>query len=38
MRDKKGYSISNMDNISSVSKSYLSKIERGLQTNPSIHF
>lgn len=38
IRHKKGCSILNMDKISNVSKSYLSKIERGLQTNPSIHF
>ncbi|MGG1674692.1 helix-turn-helix domain-containing protein [Neobacillus sp. NRS-1170] len=38
MRQEKGYSISELANIADVSKSYLSHIERGLQSNPSLQF
>ncbi len=38
LRQKKGYSISELAKLSNVSKSYVSHIERGLQTNPSLHF
>jgi XRE family transcriptional regulator of biofilm formation len=38
LRQEKGYSISNLAKQANVSKSYLSQIERGLQTNPSLQF
>ncbi|PLT29695.1 helix-turn-helix domain-containing protein [Peribacillus deserti] len=38
IRQKKGYSISKLAKMADVSKSYLSQIERGLQTNPSLQF
>ena len=38
LRKEKGYSISELAKLAAVSKSYLSQIERGLQTNPSLHF
>ena len=38
LRQKKGYSISELAKFASVSKSYLSQLERGLQTNPSLQF
>ncbi|MDE5413772.1 helix-turn-helix domain-containing protein [Alkalihalobacterium chitinilyticum] len=36
LRQKKGMSLDRLSELSGVSKSYLSYIERGLQTNPSI--
>ncbi|WP_043933679.1 helix-turn-helix domain-containing protein [Bacillus sp. EB01] len=36
MRERKGYSISELAKLADVSKSYLSQIERGVQTNPSL--
>ncbi|WP_083270708.1 helix-turn-helix domain-containing protein [Bacillus marinisedimentorum] len=36
-RQSKGMSISGLAHKAGVSKSYLSSIERNLQTNPSIH-
>ncbi|MEW9052615.1 MAG: helix-turn-helix transcriptional regulator [Neobacillus sp.] len=38
LREKKGYSITELAELASVSKSYLSYIERDLNKNPSIHF
>jgi len=38
MRQAKGYSISELAKLADVSKSYLSHIERGLQSNPSLQF
>ena len=38
LRKEKGYSISELAKLACVSKSYLSQIERGLQTNPSLQF
>ncbi|MEH7251216.1 helix-turn-helix domain-containing protein [Neobacillus niacini] len=38
LRQKKGYSITELGRLADVSKSYLSQLERGLQTNPSLHF
>ncbi|WP_040208562.1 helix-turn-helix domain-containing protein [Neobacillus jeddahensis] len=38
MRKRKGYSISELAKLADVSKSYLSQIERGLQSNPSLQF
>lgn len=38
LRTKKGYSITELAELSGVSKSYLSYIERNLQKNPSLHF
>ncbi|EKN69497.1 transcriptional regulator SinR [Neobacillus bataviensis LMG 21833] len=38
LREKKGYSITEMARLADVSKSYLSQIERGLQSNPSLLF
>lgn len=38
LRQKKGYSITELARLADVSKSYLSQIERGLQTNPSLQF
>lgn len=37
-RKRKGYSINQLAVESGVSKSYLSKIERGVHTNPSVQF
>jgi XRE family transcriptional regulator, master regulator for biofilm formation len=37
LREKKGYSISELAIRSGISKSYLSQIERNLQVNPSLH-
>ncbi|MFV8826790.1 helix-turn-helix domain-containing protein [Alkalihalobacterium sp. APHAB7] len=36
LRRKKGLSLDRLSELSGVSKSYLSYIERGLQTNPSL--
>ncbi|WP_078428928.1 helix-turn-helix domain-containing protein [Alkalihalobacterium alkalinitrilicum] len=36
LRKKKGMSLDRLSELSGISKSYLSYIERGLQTNPSI--
>ncbi|WP_042355370.1 XRE family transcriptional regulator [Bacillus rubiinfantis] len=38
VRQQKGYSISELAKMADVSKSYLSKIERGEQANPSLLF
>ncbi|WP_045519142.1 helix-turn-helix domain-containing protein [Neobacillus niacini] len=38
LREQKGYSITELAELSNVSKSYLSYIERDLNKNPSIHF
>jgi XRE family transcriptional regulator, master regulator for biofilm formation len=38
MRKEKGYSLSELAKQAEVSKSYLSQIERGLQSNPSLLF
>lgn len=38
LRQKKGYSITELARLADVSKSYLSQIERGLQSNPSLQF
>jgi XRE family transcriptional regulator, master regulator for biofilm formation len=38
MRQKRGYSLSELAKQADVSKSYLSQIERGLQSNPSLQF
>ncbi len=38
LRQKKGYSITELGRLADVSKSYLSQLERGLQTNPSLQF
>lgn len=38
LRKQKGYSITELAEISGVSKSYLSYIERNLQNNPSLQF
>ena len=38
LRLEKGYSITELAEVSGVSKSYLSYIERNLQTNPSLQF
>lgn len=38
LRELKGYSITELAEIAEVSKSYLSYIERDLQTNPSLQF
>lgn len=37
-REQKGLSLSEAANRSGVSKSYLSTIERGIQSNPSLQF
>jgi XRE family transcriptional regulator, master regulator for biofilm formation len=37
LREKKGYSISELAMRAGISKSYLSQIERNLQVNPSLH-
>ena len=36
LRIEKGYSLSRLSNLTGISKSYLSLIEREIQTNPSI--
>ncbi|MGG4490069.1 helix-turn-helix domain-containing protein [Metabacillus idriensis] len=38
LRQKKGYSLSELAELSGVSKSYLSYIERDIQKNPSMQF
>jgi len=38
LRERKGYSITELAKLAKVSKSYLSQIERGLQKNPSLNF
>lgn len=38
LRLQKGYSITELGRLADVSKSYLSQLERGLQTNPSLQF
>lgn len=38
LRQKKGYSITELADLANVSKSYLSYIERDLQKNPSLQF
>lgn len=38
LREKKGFSITMLARLAGVSKSYLSQIERGLQSNPSLQF
>jgi XRE family transcriptional regulator, master regulator for biofilm formation len=37
LREKKGFSISELASRAGISKSYLSQIERNLQVNPSLH-
>ena len=36
LREKKGYTLTQLADLAGVSKSYLSYIERNLQTNPSL--
>lgn len=38
LRQKKGYSITELAELADVSKSYLSYIERNVQNNPSLQF
>jgi len=38
LRLSKGYSLSELSELAGVSKSYLSYLERNLQTNPSLQF
>lgn len=38
LREKNGYSITELAHLANVSKSYLSYIERNLQNNPSLQF
>jgi XRE family transcriptional regulator, master regulator for biofilm formation len=38
LREEKGFSITKLARLAGVSKSYLSQIERGLQSNPSLQF
>jgi XRE family transcriptional regulator, master regulator for biofilm formation len=38
LRLQKGYSITELGRLADVSKSYLSQLERGMQTNPSLQF
>jgi XRE family transcriptional regulator, master regulator for biofilm formation len=38
LRQQKGYSITELGRLAEVSQSYLSQLERGLQTNPSLQF
>lgn len=38
LREKKGYSITELAELAEVSKSYLSYIERNVQNNPSLQF
>ncbi|MEH7176568.1 helix-turn-helix domain-containing protein [Neobacillus vireti] len=38
LRQEKGYSITELGRLADVSKSYLSQLERGLQSNPSLQF
>ncbi|MBU8916136.1 helix-turn-helix domain-containing protein [Bacillus sp. FJAT-29953] len=36
LREEKGYSLTELARLADVSKSYLSLLERGMQTNPSL--
>lgn len=36
LREDKGYSLTKISELTGISKSYLSLIERGIQTNPSL--
>jgi len=38
LREKKGYSITELARLADISKSYLSQLERGMQSNPSLQF
>ncbi|MFF2450433.1 helix-turn-helix domain-containing protein [Neobacillus sp. NPDC058068] len=38
LRENKGYSLTELARLANVSKSYLSQLERGLQSNPSMQF
>ncbi|MGD6776548.1 helix-turn-helix domain-containing protein [Sutcliffiella horikoshii] len=38
LRKRKGYSLSELSELAGVSKSYLSYLERNIQTNPSLQF
>jgi XRE family transcriptional regulator of biofilm formation len=38
LREEKKFSITELARVSGVSKSYLSQIERGVQSNPSLQF
>lgn len=38
LREKKGYTLTQLADLAGVSKSYLSYIERNLQNNPSLQF
>ena len=38
LREEKGYTITELARLSKVSKSYLSQIEKGFQSNPSLQF
>jgi XRE family transcriptional regulator, master regulator for biofilm formation len=38
LRQAKGYSITELGRLADVSKSYISQLERGMQTNPSLQF
>lgn len=38
LRKSKGYSLSELSELAGVSKSYLSYLERNIQTNPSLQF
>jgi XRE family transcriptional regulator of biofilm formation len=38
LREEKKFSITELARVAGVSKSYLSQIERGVQTNPSLQF
>ncbi|ULT56216.1 helix-turn-helix domain-containing protein [Neobacillus drentensis] len=38
LRERKGYSITELAELAGVSKSYLSYMERNLQNNPSLQF
>jgi XRE family transcriptional regulator, master regulator for biofilm formation len=38
LREQKGYTITQLAELAAISKSYLSCIERNLQSNPSIDF
>jgi XRE family transcriptional regulator of biofilm formation len=38
LRSEKGYSLNELAERAGVAKSYLSSIERDIQSNPSIHF
>jgi len=37
LREKKGYSITELARLADISKSYLSQLERGMQCNPIRH-